>query len=401
MLDHPLLVLAVLALNVALAEWLCRRTPLRHLGTALLVILLTALVANLGLVPTYSGDVAVYGGIFGYVAPLGIFWLLLGVRLGEVLRAGRAMIGLFLLGSAGTAVGVLIAMRAVGGEEAFGANFAALGGMFVGTYTGGSVNFNAVALHYGVVEEGVLYAGATAVDNLMTTLWMAVNLLVPRIFGRRWPRRRGPDGAPLDAPAGSAPGATDARRAPDLGIEEDTEAVHPVDLAWLVALGAATVAVSDVAAGWFEATLGFAVPSILVLTTIALVLAQVPAIARIRGARMIGMFAVYLFLAVIGALCDVEALREIGPLGVRLFAFVVIAVGVHGVFVYATSAALRIDPELASVASQANVGGGTSALALARSLGRSDLVLPAILVGSLGMAVGTYLGFLTADLLAP
>ena len=53
------------------------------------------------------------------------------------------------------------------------------------------------------------------------------------------------------------------------------------------------------------------------------------------------------------------------------------------------------------MASQANVGGGTSALALARSLGRSDLVLPAILVGSLGMAVGTYLGFLTADLLAP
>ncbi|MEM9379559.1 MAG: DUF819 family protein [Planctomycetota bacterium] len=392
MLDHPLLVLSVLALNVALAEWLCRRTALRHLGTALLVILLTAVVANLGVVPTYSGDVAVYGGIFGYVAPLGIFWLLLGVRLGEVLRAGRAMIGLFLLGSAGTAIGVLIAMRAMGGEEAFGPNHAALGGMFVGTYTGGSVNFNAVALHYGVVEEGVLYAGATAVDNLMTTLWMAVNLLVPRLFGGRWPRRPGATGA-------SAAARDEGARAPDLGIEEDTEAVHPVDLAWLVALGAGTVAVSDVASSWFEATLGFAVPSILVLTTIALALAQVPAIARIRGARMVGMFAVYLFLAVIGALCDVEALREIGPLGARLFAFVVIAVGVHGLVVYAASLVLRIDPELASVASQANVGGGTSALALARSLGRSDLVLPAILVGSLGMAVGTYLGFLTADLL--
>ena len=65
-----------------------------------------------------------------------------------------------------------------------------------------------------------------------------------------------------------------------------------------------------------------------------------------------------------------------------------------------TEAALgKIDPVTASVASQANVGGGTSALALARSLGRSDLVLPAILVGALGNAVGTYLGFLTAGYL--
>ena len=36
------------------------------------------------------------------------------------------------------------------------------------------------------------------------------------------------------------------------------------------------------------------------------------------------------------------------------------------------------------------------ALALAKSLGRGDLFLPAILVGSLGTGVGSYLGFLLA-----
>ena len=36
-------------------------------------------------------------------------------------------------------------------------------------------------------------------------------------------------------------------------------------------------------------------------------------------------------------------------------------------------------------------------VALARSLGRPDLVLPAILVGSLGTALGTYLGFAVAE----
>ena len=46
--------------------------------------------------------------------------------------------------------------------------------------------------------------------------------------------------------------------------------------------------------------------------------------------------------------------------------------------------------------SLANIGGSTSALALAKSLGRGDLMLPAILVGALGNDVGTYLGFRTA-----
>ena len=44
------------------------------------------------------------------------------------------------------------------------------------------------------------------------------------------------------------------------------------------------------------------------------------------------------------------------------------------------------------VASQAAVGGPSIALALASSLGRSSLVVPAVAVGILGMLIGTYLG---------
>lgn len=385
--EEPLYLLAVLSLDVALAEWLCRRTPLRHLGTALVVIVVTAIVANLGVIPTFSEEIPVYEGIFGFVAPLAIFWLLLGVRLADVLRAGKAMLALFLLGAAGTTVGVLLAMQLVDGEAAFGERFHALGGMFVGTYTGGSVNFNAIALEYGVVKDGALYAGAAAVDSGMTTLWMALNLLVPRLLGARWPGRKG-----LAA-------VSKARNEPDLGVEEDSETLHPIDLGWTLALGCAAVVGSELAAARIEAATGWAVPSILVLTTVALVLAQLPFVARLRGTRLLGMYAVYLFLAVIGALCDVEALRSIGALGTSLFLFVGLTLVVHGLVVYGAAFLARVDPVVASVASQANVGGGTTALALARSLGRADLVLPAILVGSLGSALGTYLGFLAAGIL--
>jgi len=49
------------------------------------------------------------------------------------------------------------------------------------------------------------------------------------------------------------------------------------------------------------------------------------------------------------------------------------------------------------IASQANIGGASSALALARSINRTDLQLPAVLVGVLGNAIGTYLGIWVAE----
>jgi uncharacterized membrane protein len=137
----------------------------------------------------------------------------------------------------------------------------------------------------------------------------------------------------------------------------------------------------------------------LILSTIALGCAQVPFVQRLRGARLLGMLFVMLFLAVIGVLCDVGALFQLGEIGGKLMVFCATVVFVHGAVVFGACALLRKDPVLAAVASQANIGGGTSALALARSLGREDLVLPAILIGALGTALGTYLGFMTAGLL--
>ena len=374
------LIVAVLACNVAASEWLCRHTFLRHLGSALLVIVLTAIVANLGWIPTGVEPVAVYDGVFAYVAPLAIFWLLLGVNLRSILDAGVPLVLLFLIGSLGTVAGVLGGMAVAGGPGVFGQRGFALGGMFVATYTGGSANFNSVALEYGVVKDGALYAAASVVDSAMTTVWMAVTVFLPRVLLRLRPAAHW---------RGKARGAG----APITGVEDDTESVHPLDLALLLGLGAFALWISLRWSGTWQ------VPSILILTSLALVLAQFGAIRRLAGARVMGLFCVQIFLAVIGALCDLEALRGIGPLGVSLMVLVSVAVCVHGVVVFAAAWLLRLEPPLAAVASQANIGGGTSALALARSLGRSDLVLPAVLVGSLGTALGSYLGFFTAGLL--
>lgn len=378
---HPLWILSVLCLSVALGEWLVRHTWLHHLGSALLVIVLAAAAANLGIIPPFDPSIGVYTGIFDYVAPLAIFLLMLRVRLRGLLKIGTPMLLLFLLGTLGTVVGVVCGMTLIDGARAFGEWRGPMAGMFVGTYTGGSVNFNAVALHYGVNDQPTLYTGAAAVDSAMTTVWMAVTVFLPRVMGRR--------------------AATASERDSALSmLEDDTESTSPTDLALLLGLGGLGVWGSGAMSDALSAFLGRELPSILILTTLALLLAQIPAVQRLRGIKLCGWLAVMIFLAVIGALCDLEALAGLGALGVSLIWFVTIAVAVHGLVVFVPTWLFRLDSQMAAVASQANIGGGTSALALARSSGRGDLTLPAILVGSLGNALGTYLGFLTAGWLA-
>lgn len=393
-----LYVTAVLCALVVASEALVRRTALRHLGTAVVAIGLAAVAANAGLIPAGSNEAApvpVYDGIFAVVAPLSIFWILLRVRLRDIVAVGVPGVVLFLLGAAGTALGVVAGMAAIGGPDALGPLGAAVGGMYAGTYIGGSLNFNAVALSYDVVRDGGLYAGTVVVDNVVTAVWIAATLVMPRALARVWPAR--PEVRPPGAPDPEAPAgvAVQVSAGPDLGIDTDTETVHPLDLGLVTGLGAAALWASNALA---SAT---GVPSILILTALALVLAQVPAVARLRGAQALGMFSIYLFLAVIGAFCDVGALAELGRLGGALLALASVVVAVHGLVIVAAGRILRADPDLVAVASQANVGGSTSALALARSLGRTDLVLTAVLLGSLGNALGTFVGFWIAGVALP
>ncbi|MEZ5041104.1 MAG: DUF819 family protein [Saprospiraceae bacterium] len=388
MLTSPLYVLTLLAFIVVLSEWLVRQTFLRHFGTALLVIAITAIIANIGILPAGSSEmrpVAAYDAIFEYVAPIAICWLLLRVNLRDVLKAGLPLVLLFLIGALGTTFGVVVGMWVVNGAQHIGEHFAALGGMFVGTYTGGSINFNALALNYGVVKEGGLYSGAVVVDNIITAIWMIVTLAIPRLLAPLW------KGAVRKATAGTEI---------HLGIEEDTESIHPMDLGFTLALGMGALLVSQKLSEGLG-TLGYNVPTIIIITILALIIAQLPMAKRIKGAQVLGMFAVYLFLAVIGAFCDLAALQQLGSLGGVLFFFAIITVSINALFVLTAARLMKQGLVEAAMVSQANIGGGTSALALARSLGRPDLVLPAVLLGSLGNAVGTFLGFWAAEQLLP
>ncbi len=367
----PLFVLTVLFFNIFLSIYLERNTALKHIGAALLAIIVTAITANIGLIPSASNPSIVYDHIFTYIAPASIFLLLLGVNLKDLKVAGAPMLILFLVGSLGTCLGVFVASSLFGSE--FGVLASPIAGMITGTYTGGSLNFNAIAIHYKMMEEGVIYTSIVAVDNILTTVWMAVTITLPMWMNRLIERKR------------------KVQEAKDVDDEYENSTLSIYAVSILVFVTGAAMVFSN----WISEMIN--VPSILILTTVALILAQMKFFQAFKESKILGLFLVYLFLSVVGAYCELSALAGAGEMVFYVLLYLSLVIVIHFTVILLAGWLLKYDWEMVSVASQANVGGSSSALALARSLKRDDLLLAAVLIGALGNAIGTYLGFLMAS----
>jgi len=366
----PLALTALIAAAAALAFLLDRTVPaLSKLGASLLTLVFGAILSNAGLVPATS---PVYDAISGPVTSLAVAWLLLSVNLGDLKLAGPRMVGAFGLALLGTALGALIG--AVAFAPALGENGWRLAGTFTGTYTGGSLNFVSVGRGVGLPDS--LWAGATAADAMTTGIWMAATLLIPLWFRRFYPPvpeefTRFPEDH-ADAPHKNHPFFAPA-------------SVSAMDLGVLLAAGLLLLTAADL-----TARLVPQIPSILWLTTYALILGHSRYFHQAEGALQLGTMVLHLFFVVIGIWSRVS---EILAVGVVVFFYTLVVVGVHGLVVYGGGRLFKLDLGTLSVASQAGVGGPSSALAVAVAREWPGLVLPGIIVGLLGYAVGTYLGF--------
>ena len=368
MISSPLALSALVAGVAALAFWLDFRVPaLSRIGASLLAIVFGATLSNAGLVPVAS---PVYDVVGGPVTSLAIAWLLLSVNLADVKKAGPRMLSAFTLALFGTALGAFVGAFVFAGQ--LGEETWKLAGTFTGTYSGGGLNFVAVGRDLGLADS--LFAGAAAADNLTTGLWLGATLLLPVWLKRFYPASDH-DGGQVDAGP--------------ISVHDD----HPfflkrplstLDLAVLLATGAGLVLAASALA-----TRVPVVPGVLWLTVLALMVGHLPPFRAPRGALQLGTVALHLFFVVIGIHSRVS---EIISVGVEVFLYTLVVVGVHGLVVYGVGRALKLDLGTLSVASQAAVGGPSSALAVAVSRGWRGLVLPGILVGLLGYAVGNFLG---------
>lgn len=382
LIQNPAYILTVLFLLIIIAEWIATKKYFKQIGAVTIVILLGAIAANIKIIPSSTNVPAIYNLVFDYAAPLGIFFLLLDVRLKDLKFAGLPMLSMFLAGAAATTCGVLIGYYFLSPQHHNVSQANVVAGMFAGTYTGGSANLNAVALNYNLTSNGTLYAAVNAVDNILTTAWIFVTMFLPPILFKIWPRKK-------TIPPVYASGDEKKFQKSKIPVQNNL-----IDISLLLALAFGSYFISNQLSALLPR-----VPSILTLTIFALLLAQIPFVQKLKGGKTLGMFLIMLFLVVIGAFCDIAALIRSGDMAGTLLAWDTILIFVHGIIIILIGLLFRQDWDLVFVASNANVGGATSAPVCAASLGRSDLQLPGILAGSVGSAIGTFIGLFIAEFL--
>ena len=382
MIQSPLALATLIASVTALAFWLDYRFPaLGKVGASMMAIIFGAILSNTGLVPVAS---PVYDAVLGPVTSVSIAWLLLSVDLRDLAKAGPRMTGAFGIAVLGTVLGAFVAAIIYGSR--FGDDTWRIAGALTGTYSGGSVNFVAVGRELGLT--GALFAGLNAADAVVTALWLGATLVLPIWLGRYYAP------VPEAGPVGSAPSAKEESDAAERHRHHpyfSREGLSALGIAGLVAAGLILV----YAAEWLGEAVP-QVPSIVWLTLLALALGHSPLFRHARGAMQLGSVGLHFFFVLIGILSRAS---EIAAVGVDVFLFTLIVVAVHGVVVFGAGKLLRLDIGTVAVASQAAVGGPSSALAVAISRDWRHLVLPGVVVGLFGYAVGTFLGLGVAGLL--
>ena len=393
--DDTWALLALLMVSVALAIWLEQKYMWASKISGAIIALLIALAAsNFSIIPT---SCVLYDDIiWGYAVPLGIPLLLLQCNMKKIWKETGRMMVIFLIGAVGTVVG---AFAAYGLLHPFIPGLEGVAAMMTGSYIGGGVNFAALASEF---EVGEIKAAATVADNLLMALYFFALIFIAgmKFFRSHFTHPH------IDAVAENGALEESQTRAAAYWSRKD---ISLKDIAMNFAYSVAVV----FAAKLIAAFIGGLIPDTGVvlhmlhtffgseyvwITTVSMACATFgeKQVAKLSGSQEIGTYLIYLFLFVIGVPASISKIIQETPL---LLVFTGIMVLVNMLFCFVGGKLLHFDLEDIILASNANIGGPTTAAGMAISQGWSALVGPVMLVGTFGYVIGTYLGILVGGIL--
>jgi uncharacterized membrane protein len=384
-IQDPVLVFAYLAAVVALVFQVARRPALRPLFDRLPALVWTYFLPMLsttaGILPAES---PVYRAIARYLLPASLSLLLLSSEIKAIARLGRTALVVMTAGMAGIMLGGVagfLALRPWLPPEAWKAV-----GALVATWIGGSANLVAVANALSLSPElqGVLII----VDTVVAYTWMGflISFAARQESFDRWNKA---DRTAVEGVGARLASVGDKRTRPP------TVADMTLMVGLAIVLTAACLKIGSLLPPVGQVLNAFSW-AIILLTTVALLLSLTP-LARLEeaGASTVGYAGFYLLLASVGAQGDLRKVVS-HPQFVLLGVIVIV---VHAAVLFAAVRLLRAPLFFLGAASQACVGGYSSA-PLVAAIYHPAMAPVGLLLAVLGNVVGTYLGLAVAQLLS-
>lgn len=353
---------------------------------AIIALVGALILANLKVIPTAA---PAYDVVWGYVIPLAIPLLLFQANLKKVWNESGRLLILFLISAVGTVAGVMISFFAL---HRFIPELDKIGAMMTGSYIGGGVNFAALAAKFEPSET--MISSTIVADNFLMALYFFVLIAIPGIpLMRKWFK------APLVERLEKEPANPAETQAASYWKRKD---ISLKDIAFSVGSSFVIVAVSFKIADLFAEHLpeggffwtlisGILGEKYLVLTTLTVVVVTLFSkfFDSLNGAQEIGTYLIYIFFVVIGTPASIPLLIQNAPL-LLVFCFIIVLFNM--LFTFGFGKLFKYNMEEMILSSNASIGGPTTAAAMAIAKGWKELIVPAMLVGTMGYIIGNYIG---------
>ncbi len=368
--------------------WLCRHVPLLgRVGAILTLYFLGLIVGNTLIFPSGASEslYVLQDLLTSLTIPLAMPLILFACdfRHWPVRRA----LGSLLIGIAGILITVCAGYFLF--RSRLGADAAAVAGMTVGVYTGGTPNLAAIKMMLGVDERTYLLMNSfdMLVSFLYLTFLMAAGIrLARRLLGTA--ERRGAVPA-SGAESGMVRGEADMYR----GIFSRRHFPGTLKaLGLAVLITGAGLGLSLLLKGGIDMVI-----LILTLTTLSIAASFLPAVRNWEKSYDAGMYLVLIFSLVVASMVDIRSLdlHE----GVWLLAYIAFAIFGSLTVQLILGRIFRIDADTSVITSVAMINSPLFVPMIAESMKNRSVILTGITSGIIGYAAGNYLGVLIAGLL--